>query len=569
MKSLLMSGILWYPMGLLTPFCDNETQDGGIHNSMVVSLEVLECINCRKGNTVLIVEVLSNRRRSPFEFEIAIKNTHSQFSQIILYIMSTDQLNSKTTSRIKVNRPKLKPISTDEPSNDNARHYGGLHYGGLLGFGDILTPGEVMTSTSPSKVVDVYDGTCKLKQRQSDITIDNNGMMATDLTPNPPSTSWWSLFTCCRPPRSTAVEYSDINTNEVYSSSNEDIPMDNILSPHSVNDKGTPLIKSPNTRLAEKDTVINGLRKQLLVEEETTELSYEEIDALQKELQHVKSELENTIAIKNDISNERDRLLADNESLHKQISIDKERITSLESRLRQSKEDVISKLSEVNSLKKEIETIQTSLVETTSQRDDLTTKEEAMRKEISVILNKMKWMQHDVEVLQSEVKEVNADKSNLQKVNKAKEAEIDELMTEKSYLQCKITEKDTEIDKLRKELGTSKEETRKLSDNLDKHDEGKKKANESIVLLSTQNKEMAQQIEKFKAEREWNYETTSSLRIELNDAKEKIKSLEIELFNHRRILLPKETENENLEKELRNVQKKLKEAQAQKQRNKT
>jgi len=315
--------------------------------------------------------------------------------------------------------------------------------------------------------------------------------------------------------------------------------MDDILSPHSFNDKGTPLIKSPNTRLAEKDTVINGLRKQLLVEEETTELSYEEIDALQQELQHVKSELENTIAIKNGVSNERDRILADNKSLKKEISIDKERITSLESSLRQSKDDVISKLSDINSLKKEIETTQTFLVETTNQRDELITKEEAMRKEISVILNKMKWMQHDVEVLQSEVKEVNADKSNLQKVNKAKEAEIDELMTEKSYLQCKITEKDTEIDNLRKELGTSKEETRQLSDKLDQHDEGKKKANESIVLLSTQNKEMVQQIEKFKAEREWNYETTSSLRIELNDAKEKIKSLEIELFNHRRILLPK------------------------------
>ena len=469
--------------------------------------------------------------------------------------VDVDQLNSsKATSRSKVNRPKLKPISTDKPSNDNARHYEGL-----LGFGDILTPGEVMMSTSPSKVVDVYDGACKLKQRESDITIDNNGMMALDLSPSPPSTSWWSLFTCCRPPPRSTVEYSDINKS--YScSSNEDIPMDNILSPHSVNDKGTPLIKSPNTRLAEKDTVINGLRKQLLVEEETTELSYEEIDALQKELQHVKSELENTIAVKNDITNERDKLL-DNESLQqKQISIDKERITSLESSLRQSKEDVISKLSDVNSLKKEVETTQTFLAETTNQRDDLITKEEAMRKEISVILNKMKWMQHDVEVLQSEVKEVNTDKSNLQKVNKAKEAEIDELLTEKSYLQCKITGKDTEIDNLRKELGTSKEDTRQLSDNLDKHDEGKKKANESIVLLSTQNKEMAQQIEKFKAEREWSYETTSSLRIELNDAKEKIKSLEIELFNHRRILLPKETENENLEKELRNVQKKLKEA---------
>lgn len=211
-------------------------------------------------------------------------------------MMSVDvgELNSsKATSRSKVNRPKLKPISTDEPSNDNARHYGGL-----LGFGDILTPGEVMTSTSPSKVVD--DGASVLKQRELDITIDNNGngMMTADLTPNPPATSWWSLFTCCRPPRSTAaaVEYSDINTNEVDSSTAEDIPMDNILSPHSFNDKGTPLIKSPNTRLAEKDTVINGLRKQLLVEEETTELSYEEIDALQKELQHVKSELENTIA---------------------------------------------------------------------------------------------------------------------------------------------------------------------------------------------------------------------------------------------------------------------------------
>jgi len=485
--------------------------------------------------------------------------------------MSVDvgELNSsKATSRSKVNRPKLKPISTDKLSNNNARLDEGL-----LGFGDILTPGEVMTSTSPSKVVDVYDGACKLKQRQSDITIDNNGMMAIDLSPNPPSTSWWSLFTCCRPPRSTASSsavYSDINTNKVDSSSNEDIPTNNILSPHSVNDKGTPLIKSPNTRLAEKDTVINVLRKQLLVEEETTELSYEEIDALQKELQHVKSELNNTIAIKNGVFNERDRLLADNKSLKKEISIDKERITSLESSLRQSKDDVISKLSDVNSLKKEIETTQTFLVETTNQRDDLITKEEAMRKEISVILNKMKWVQHDVEVLQSEVKEVNADKANLQKVNKAKEAEIDELMTEKSYLQCKVTEKDTEIDNLRKELGTSKEETRKLSDKLDKHDEGKKKANESIVLLSTQNKEMTQQIEKFKAEREWNYETTSSLRIELNDAKEKIKSLEIELFNHRRILLPKETENENLEKELRNVQMKLKEAQAQKgQRNKT
>jgi len=416
-----------------------------------------------------------------------------------------------------------------------------------------------MTSTSPSKVVDVYDGACKLKQRQSDITIDNNGMMSIDLSPNPPSTSWWSLFTCCRPPRSTAsaAEYSDINTNEVDISTAEDIPMDNILSPHSVNDKGTPLIKSPNTRLAEKDTVINGLRKQLLVEEETTELSYEEIDALQKELQHVKSELENTIAIKNDISNERDKLLAENET---QQLIDEERITSLESSLRQSKEDVISKLSEVNSLKKEIEAMKTSLVETANQRTELITKEEAMRKEISVILHKMKWMQHDVEVLQSEVKEVNADKSNLQKINKAKEAEIDELMTEKSYLQCKITGKDTEIDNLRKELGTSKEETRQLSVKLDKHDEGKRKANESIVLLSSQNKEMIQQIEKFKSEREWNYETTSSLRIELNDAKEKIKSLEIELFNHRRILLPKETENENLEKELRNVQMKLKEA---------
>ena len=91
-----------------------------------------------------------------------------------------------------------------------------------------------------------------------------------------------------------------------------------------------------------------------------------------------------------------------------------------------------------------------------------------------------------------------------------------------------------------------------------------------MELVSTQNMEMTQQIEKFKAEREWNYETTSSLRIELNDARDKIKSLEIELFNHRRILLPKETENENLEKELRNVQKKLKEAQAQKgQRNNT
>ena len=477
--------------------------------------------------------------------------------------VDVDQLNSrKATSRSKVNRPKLKPISTDKPSNNNARLSDDE---GMLGFGDILTPGEVMTSTSPSKV-DVYDGASVLKQRESDIAIDNNGMI--DLSPNPPSISWWSLFTCCRPPRSTAsssaAEYSDINTNEVYSSSNEDIPTDNILSPHSVNDKGTPLIKSPNTRLAEKDTVINVLRKQLLVEEETTELSYEEIDALQKELQHVKSELENTIAIKNDVSNERIRLLADNKSIQKQISIDKERITSLESSLRQSKDDVISKLSDVNSLKKEIETTQTFLVETTNQRDELITKEESMRKEISVISNKMKWIQHDVEVLQSEVKEVNADKAYLQRVNKAKEAEIDELMTEKSYLQCKITEKDTEIDKLRKELGTSKKETRQLSDNLDKHDEGKKKANESIVLLSTQNKEMTQQIEKFKAEREWSYETTSSLRIELNDAKEKIKSLEIELFNHRRILLPKETENENLEKELRNVQKKLKEAQAQK-----
>ena len=84
-------------------------------------------------------------------------------------------------------------------------------------------------------------------------------------------------------------------------------------------------------------------------------------------------------------------------------------ITSLET-------DLANKSSEVDRLQKELET---------AAFLSSITEEEAMRKEIGiVILNKMKWMKHDVEQLQSE-------NSNLYKLNKAKSAEIDELKKEK------------------------------------------------------------------------------------------------------------------------------------------
>ena len=128
-------------------------------------------------------------------------------------------------------------------------------------------------------------------------------------------------------------------------------------------------------------------------------------------------EEENNVLMMDSISDERDDELLQGRG--DSIQCSREETTGVETLQRtitSLETDLANKSSEVDRLQKELET---------AAFLSSITEEEAMRKEIGiVILNKMKWMKHDVEQLQSE-------NSNLYKLNKAKSAEIDELKKEK------------------------------------------------------------------------------------------------------------------------------------------
>jgi len=110
-------------------------------------------------------------------------------------------------------------------------------------------------------------------------------------------------------------------------------------------------------------------------------------------------------------------------------------------------------------------------------------------------LNKMKWMKHDVEQLQS-------DNSNLYKLNKAKSAEIDVIKMEKKKAYDSIILLSTQLQL----LNNAKIERDLLEEE-----------NTSLLekMMHQQN-----QIDRLQSEREYSYESLASLRIELNDTKE-------------------------------------------------
>lgn len=162
-------------------------------------------------------------------------------------------------------------------------------------------------------------------------------------------------------------------------------------------------------------------------------------------------------------------------------------VETLQRKITSLKTDLANKSSEVDRLQKELET---------AAFLSSITEEEAMRKEIGIILNKMKWMKHDVEQLQSE-------NSNLYKLNKAKSAEIDELKKEKKKAYDSIILLSTQL--------------QLLNDAKIERD-----------LLEEENASMLEKIDRLHSEREYSYESLASLRIELNDMKEsnaKLKSL--------------------------------------------
>ena len=213
-------------------------------------------------------------------------------------------------------------------------------------------------------------------------------------------------------------------------------------------------------------------------------------------------EEENNVLIMDSISDERDDELLQGgrgdsiqsireettgvETLQRKIASLETDLETKSSKVESLEMDLANKSSDVDRLQRELES---------AAFLSSVTEEEAIRKEIGIILNKMKWMKHDVEQLQS-------DNSNLYKLNKAKSAEIDVIKMEKKKAYDSIILLSTQLQL----LNNAKIERDLLEEE-----------NTSLLekMMHQQN-----QIDRLQSEREYSYESLASLRIELNDTKE-------------------------------------------------
>ena len=489
-------------------------------------------------------------------------------------------------------------------------------------------------------------------------------MVAEIITPKP-TTSWGSLFSCCRPSTSPSPDDGiDVKEDVQSCSNNNDKSLTfDTETPDTSRDssRDTSEISFAAQLLKEKDYVIESLRKQISEyspykkikrgeEEETKEFYMLELEILLAEVSSLQLDLKLGRKTIDDMKQEKERM----ESVLK----------SLEG----------SHL-EVENLQKELDTVRTSLADIIQKRDGLVAEKDLMKKEVDTIIAQKESMEHIMKALQTEVTEITTANMNVQAHNNTISNEMNELLDENNHLKHKIEaleskmkevvkSKDKEIANLKKELedvrsclfddtttwgdgqplvendnlqqqietlqgnmnqlsaeGASKDDeiaklqnqlkllhaqldkaegdTKQLTKKLELHQRHIKRADDSVEELSLQldnaNVEMDRLVEEKTAmldkiieqqdhseemEKQVIALTTQieaanykciSLGIELNDAKEsanlmqdqltsKIRSLEIELHNQRRTLLPKVTEVENLEKELRSVQKSLQEA---------
>ena len=193
-------------------------------------------------------------------------------------------------------------------------------------------------------------------------------------------------------------------------------------------------------------------------------------------------EEENNVLMMNSISDERDDELLQG-GRGDSIQCSREETTGIETlqrKITSLETDLANKSSEVDRLQKELETA--AFLSSVAE-------EEAMRKEIGIIiLNKMKWMKHDVGQLKSD--------------NKAQEMEIKDLRKEKKKAYDSIILLSTQLQL----LNDAKIERDLLE--------------EENTSMFEKMMHQQDQIDRLQSEREYSYESLASLRIELNDTKE-------------------------------------------------
>jgi len=298
----------------------------------------------------------------------------------------------------------------------------------------------------------------------------------------PPSIAWSKIFSCCRPPPSSKVLTVDNRIVKDDDDCNRDDTQIISTSCHQhYIDPDKPTIDADKSYSS--ISLSYSIDKSMRGDSSAVKVKHTSVlDSLKKSIIF---EEENDVLMLDGILDERDDELLQG-GRGDSIQCSREETTgveTLQSKITSLETDLANKSSEVDRLRRELET---------AAFLSSITEEEAMRKEIGIILNKMKWMKHDVEQLQSE-------NSNLYKLNKAKSAEIDELKKEKKKAYDSIILLSTQLQL----LNDAKIERDLLEE-------------ENTSMLENQQ----DQIDRLQSEREYSYESLASLRIELNDTKE-------------------------------------------------
>jgi len=299
----------------------------------------------------------------------------------------------------------------------------------------------------------------------------------------PPSIAWSKIFSCCRPPPSSKVLTVD-NRIVKDDDCNSDIQVMSTSCHQYHIDPDKPTIDADKSYSS--ISLSYSIDKSMRGDSSAVKVKHTSVlDSLKKSIIF---EEENDVLMLDGILDERDDELLQG-GRGDSIQCSREETTGVETlqrKITSLETDLANKSSEVDRLRRELET---------AAFLSSITEEEAMRKEIGIILNKMKWMKHDVEQLQSE-------NSNLYKLNKAKSAEIDELKKEKKKAYDSIILLSTQLQllndaKIERDL-LEEENTSMLEKMMHQQD----------------------QIDRLHSEREYSYESLASLRIELNGTKE-------------------------------------------------
>lgn len=340
--------------------------------------------------------------------------------------------------------------------------------------------------------------------------------------------------------------------------------------------------------------------------------SHSEVESLQKELDTVRKSLAGII-------NQRDELVAEKDLMKKEVDTITAQKESMEHDMMALQTEVTEITTANTNLKAHNNTISNEMNELLAENSHLKHKIEALKKMVESKDKEITNLKKELEDVMSRLFDDTTkwgdgqplvENGNLKQQNDTLQGNVIQLSTERDEALATMsdkpasatTSKDDEIAKLQNQLkllhaqlDKAEEDTRQLTKKLELHQRHIKRADDSVEELSLQNVEMDRLVEEkttmldkmieqqdhsAEIEKQVQYLTTqieaanykcTSLGIELNDANKsanlmqekltsKIKYLEIELINQRRTLLPKVTEVEHLEKELRSVQKSLQEA---------